>query len=181
MRRFSLLELMIASTLCLLLVAMVISFVIMASDRMKSNQNQLAFNHRGRFGGEKITNIIKNARVVSAGDSGFSALIGNLDSTLSQVYFDNPDGNMVTVEDNNLVYDRDTEITGDESVLIERVTPIGGEPMFEMVGTALAVRFHTGDSFPSVEYDRLTGKGYQGLLMRILARPRNAGEIWEAE
>ena len=181
MRRFSLLELMIASTLCLLLVAMVISFVIMASDRMKSNQNQLAFNHRGRFGGEKITNIIKNARVVSAGDSGFSALIGNLDSTLSQVYFDNPDGNMVTVEDNNLVYDRDTEVTGDESVLIERVTPISGEPIFEMVGTALAVRFHTGDSFPASECDHLTGKGYQGLQMRILARPRNAGEMWESE
>ena len=178
---YTLMELMIATTIGLIVTGTVITFVIMASERMKSSQNQLAANHRGRFGGSRITNLIRNARVVSAEEDGYAAMIANPDRTLSLLYFDNVDGNLQTIEDNNIVYDPDVSVSMDETVLVPRVTPLEDEPIFAMVGDALAVRFHTGDSFPTAACDHLTGKGYQGIQIRVLARPRNVAQMWTTE
>lgn len=185
-RHYTLMELMIASTIGLAVSSMVITFVVMASGRMKSGQSQLTFNHRGRFGGQRITNLVRNARIVSSTEDGLGALIVNEDRTVSLIYLndtdDNPEGISTENEDDNvLMYDPDIEVVGDEEEMIPRVVPIEDEPMFSMMGAALAVRFHTGDTFPASECDHLTGKGYQGIRIRILAKPRNAAELWSNE
>lgn len=180
-RAFTMVELLISTTIGLTVTATVVSFVIMVSGRMKSAQNQLTANHRGRFGGTRIANLIRNARVVAAEEDGNAALIANADRTISLLYFDNPDDNLLTIEDNNLMYDPDIDVSMDETVLIPRVSPLENEPIFSMVQDSLAVRFHTGDAFPSADYDHLTGKGYQGIQIRVLARPRNVAQIWTRE
>lgn len=182
-RRYTVVEMVFASAVSLIVVTMVIGFVIMSGRRIKSGQEQLSFNYRGRYGGQQITNAVNRATTVAAAEDGLSALIYNTDRTVSMLYLHDSDGNPATMADNAIWLDPDTEVEGDERVLVPFASALPGEAVFANVGTALSVRFHAGDPpQPGLvsDADLTTGPGYQGIAIRLVAKPRNVGEVWSS-
>jgi len=178
---FTLTEVLFASAISVVVGSMLISFVIMSQQRARASQEQLTFNAKARYGTQQLTRLIQNARIAVPSVDGLSAVVVNPDQTVFRLYYADADGDRETVEDNSIWCDPDLNVEDDEYQVIRYVTPLDGEPVFAALGGGLAVRFHVGDSDPVSRSDHLTGPGYQGIAIRIVAQPRNIGQIWTSE
>lgn len=176
---FTLAELMVAVGMASPVLVAMMSFGLFSASRIKSGQKQMLFNYKGRFGAERLTQAIQLGRMVTATTDGLTVYVVNADGHISQVWYADADANPATIGDNNIWIDPDVDIAGDTRVLIPYVTPITGQPVFAILNGALFARFHVGDAAPyGAESDRFSGRGYQGLQIRFVAKPRNIGQVW---
>jgi len=176
---FTLTEILIATSIGVIVAGMVLGFVVMGATRLKSGQNQVKYNHWARYSGQRLTSLVQNARLAVSAADGMSALVVQPNDVISRLYYADGDGVPGTLDDDAIWYDPDTEVTRDEHMLVRHATPLHGEPVFSQIGAALVVRFHVGDVIgSSARSDLLTGPGYQGLQVRVVATPRNIGQIW---
>lgn len=124
---------------------------------------------------QQIVNLIQAETAVGVSTNGLEVYDQSSIRAFTIRYID-ADDDPATVGDNQLVMDPVLELDGDESVLCELVSPIDGEPMFEMApGSPARARlsFHVGELPPesgAVEY----GRNYHGVEVRITAAPRNS-------
>jgi len=177
---FTLVEVMVASSLGLALVAFVSGFLVYAGGWIKRNQMQGLFTLRARYGTQTLFRTVQNARSVSVSADGLMVYLLTADDSLNAIYYRDADATPETITDNGIWYDPnpDEEVTGDEELIIPYVTPLAGFPVFAAQGPNLLARFHVGDPAAVSAADRLSGKGYQGIQVRTCVQPRNIGRTW---
>lgn len=173
-RRFTMAEVMIALALMLLLLTMVVRTTLMGWSSMREGHAQLAYQASARFAGEKISRDVQNARSISILSGGTRLYLLNEDNSIREFRYEDDDDNDVTVDDNRIVLDAE----GEGRVLISNVSPVGITPVFAPSGKGVAVTFNVGDPVASATNDRMSGNGYQGLTVRLVAKPRNVGHVW---
>jgi len=87
------------------------------------------------------------------------------------------DEDMMTPQDNRLIYDPNTSVTGDEIEVARWLTPIEADGAFTYDGatTPLVVWMRAGDPVGDAEgtVDHITGPGTQGVEINITVAPRN--------
>ena len=156
----------------------ILGVTLMLQRGLKSGQSQLLFHSEARYGTQRITRIIQRARIVSSYDDGSGAYIINPDDTVTIIYYEDADGDPDTVQDNAIWLDPATEESGDEKMLVRYVTPYDGDRIFTATRSGISMRYHVGDPANISAGDPVTGRGYQGLRIRAVAKPRNIGHIW---
>jgi len=136
---------------------------------------------KARAAEQQIVKYIQLGRAVSADTDRMILLDREL--VEGHIQFVDEDGNVDTVEDNRLVYDPDVDRPGDEVVVCDWVSPIPGEPMFQVTGSspnAALIAFHVGEvPGGDDDADLLTAEGYQGVEVRLAATPRNRQIFYE--
>lgn len=176
--RYTLTEVLVAASLGTILIAGFMSFISMASVKLKTGQAQIMFNQKGRYGAEWITRRVESGRMVLSEADGLTAYIANVDNTLSVLTYEDADGNANTIRDNAIWYQPNSLSTTDKRILLPYVSKLGTTPLFATLNGSLWVRCHIGDTAPVSQSDGLSGPGYQGLQIRFVATPRNLGQIW---
>lgn len=174
-------EVLIASFLAVTILAGFMSFLFMVRNGVKSGQSQVWLHDDARYGTQKLTRLIQEARIAAARNNGTEIYIINPDDTASLIYFENSDSDHATTSDNSIWYDPDTGIPDDEKILVKKVSQIDGQPIFTNIRGGVALSYHIGDPPNPESWERKTAKGYQGLQIHVVAKPRNIGHIWTSE
>ena len=177
-QRLTLVEVTIASGIFLLAITLSLRTMFMGWSQVKSGQSQLFYQSSARFGSEKILQKVQNARSVSITSSGNRLYVLNEDNSIHEIYYDDEDGNPLTVIDNRIWVDVDSAVEGNEQVIVSNVSPLKNEKIFRSVGTGVAITFNVGDPANSTAGDAISGVGHQGALVRLVAKPRNVGHTW---
>ena len=174
----TLIEILVASSLGLAVTAMVLGFFLMTKERVRSGQVQVLFNMKARYGAEKIMRLIQASRIAAPYSNGKAAYIINPDDSVTILSYRDEDGQEDTIQDNAIWMDTTPDEDGDEVILVPFVTPLPGEWILGIENAGLAVRFHVGDPGAETSADAFSGSGNQGVQIRVVAKPRNIGQIW---
>lgn len=172
---FTLTEVMVASSLALIVVGAAYTVFSHASRFTRAGGYQVQFTAMARKASQKITRYVEQGKAVAVSSN--ALLIMSVDLKAAEVRFQDGDGDPDTVVDNRLIYDSDTGSPGGEVVVCTHVSPLEGEPMFSTIPTspnAAKLAFHVGDG-TNVGHTAFsgTGQGYQGTAVRFSATPRN--------
>lgn len=171
---FSLVELVIALGLAGLVSAAAFTALISVIRQGRAGASQVQFTSMGRIATQKIARYVEQGRFVGLTSNGVNII--SLDFDVNRIYFRDIDGDPDTVEDNQLVYDRDVATAGGVKAICTHVRPIAGEDMFLVVDSTATARFnfHVGDGTNTAAASFSgTGFGYQGIEIRTSATPRN--------
>ena len=153
-RAYTLVEVMIASSLSVLILGGMMSAILMVKNGVTSGQSQLWLHNDARYGTQHITRLIQEARIVASRDNGTEIYIINPDDTASLVYFEDADDDPDTVSDNVIWYDPDTEVDNDEEAMVRYVSPIDEEPLFANIRGGVSLTYHVGDPGNGESIDR---------------------------
>ena len=180
--RFTLAEIMVATSVMTIILGGMITFTVMTNWRFRAGVSQVWFTAEARKGSSRLTTLIENAKLASVKADGNSFYLINPDDTVSLIYFQNDDGNLNTITDNAIWFDPNTNVAGDAYILIHYVTPWPNTPIFSGSNGAVVMCFHVGDAAANVSAsDRFSGPGYQGVRVRWAATPRNVGQVWTSQ
>ena len=171
-------ELMVGGSIGMAILAFCASFTVFANGWIKSTMAQTMFLLEARYGMQRISHIVQDARSVCALSDGNTVYLLNPDNSLSILYFQNADGDLNTIVDNAIWLDPTPTVPGGEKCIVRHVTPLNGIPIFVVDRGNLVARFHVGDPAQVSPADSISGKGYQGVQMRASVQPRNIGRTW---
>lgn len=175
---FTLVECIIAASVMAVLALMVVRVTVLGWSQIQKGQAQLNYQAQARHGTERIMSTVNDGRTVSVDDGGDTLVIYNEDDSLIAFRFVDEDGDPVTTSDNRILHDPDLEFDGDESVVLSHVTKDAEAPVFRIIGKSVAILYHVGDPPDVCKADHISGEGYQGLSVRVVAKPRNIGNVW---
>lgn len=178
---FTLPEVVIASSVLVLVATAALAAFMTALKMSVAGSNQVRFTAEGRQASQKIAHYIEEGKTIGVTTNGLEIVTVNLKP--ARIYFVDGDGDSQTVKDNSLMYDPDVSVSGNEVEICDYVSEIPGETMFSIVPAtpdAASVRFHVGDgtNVTHTEFSG-TGKGYQGVQVRVSATPRNLQRWYE--
>lgn len=165
---------MVATTLLVGVVSLSISLTVSTLIHAREGSIQLSVIGKARNAKQLIVRNIQQGRAVGADSNHFS--IVRADFSEAAIRFVDGDNNPDTIQDNRLEYDPDITLGGDQVVLCDHVSPVPGEPMFQVLSTSprsASMTFHVGERAPPGGEDLLSGDGYQGIEIRLSAHPRN--------
>jgi prepilin-type N-terminal cleavage/methylation domain-containing protein len=172
---FSLTELMIASMIVVMLMGLAISVYTMSLRQAREGILQISLIGKGRATEQKLVKYVQLGRAIGLNSNVLE--IVRQDMSVAGIRYIDADNDPLTVEDNVVEYDPNIDVAGDELTVCNQVTPIPGEPMFQLMPTQpVTVMFamHLGEVAPTNGTpDLLPGTGYQGMEMRFSATPRN--------
>lgn len=181
-RFMTLTEIIIYMGLAGVLSAMVFSFTMMARSGVTQQQHQMKYTSIGKFGGERLVTLVRKGRTVSV-VNGDEIRIMHPEKKIKQLQFIDEDGDPNTIDDNVIVCDPDYPSTKSYEV-VSCVNPINvttadEKPIFKKIGNnGVRMCFHVGDP-PNVEKAKYkSGSGYQGIQIRVTAKPRDVGHTW---
>jgi len=172
---FTLTELVMAAAVFSMGMSIMVSAYVLSLREVGGDSLHIQYIDEARRVEQQIVNLIQAETAVGVSTNGLEVYDQSSIRAFTIRYID-ADDDPATVDDNQLVMDPVLELDGDESVLCELVSPIDGEPMFEMApGSPARARlsFHVGELPPesgAVEY----GRNYHGVEVRITAAPRNS-------
>lgn len=180
-RGFTLPEVLIASSVLVMVATAALAAFMTALKMSVAGGNQVRFTAMGREASQRIARYVEEGKSVGVSGNGLEIVTVNLRP--ARIYFVDTDGDPETVSDNLLIYDPDLSVSGDEVEICDYVSPIPGESMFSIVPAtpdAASVRFHVGDG-TNVSHTEFsgTGQGYQGVQVRVSATPRNLQRWYE--
>jgi len=175
---YTLLEVMIATSLSLLVSAAIFTVLVMVNKITYSGNRQVNFNDMARKAQGKIIKIIEESRACSVQSPTVLILAYPAADRLIQgslTYVD-ADNNPATVTNNYIIYDPDTSASGNEQTICNCVSPIDGStPIFKMLNISPAtvgVSMHVGDA-TNTPGAGILKTGYQGFVLQFSATPRN--------
>ena len=134
---------------------------------------------KARCAMQDITRKVQAGRGVGVVSNTLSIVMADL--TVTEIRYVDADDDPDTIADNRLEYDPDPATTGDESVLCDFVTPIPGEPIFQILSTSprsAVVAFHVGERPPPGAPALLPGDGHQGIEIRLTSSPRTGMGVY---
>lgn len=179
-RKFTLTEVMTASAIGSMAMAMLMGFWVSTSKLMRSGQKQLIFHSESRVATHKILDFIRKGKRVKTIDDRTLCIIST-DNGYSYIYFVDEDNNLSTLADNLLVFDT-TNSTRDkdtgETVIgryispFDTSTPIFNTTIASTENDDVQINFHVGDIIDGSS-DNHTGRGIQGVDIRLSASCRN--------
>lgn len=166
---FTITELMIASTISGVVMAIMMSFWIASSKTIASGQKQLVFHSSARWGVNKVVKGIQDGSTVKLLDNGTKVAVANTDGSFRYIYFNDGDSDPETINDNRIYSDDDGSVDGDETLLVQYVNQLDGVKFFTRVGTGVKITFHVGDAIGVKD----STQGYMGVDVNTSAAPRN--------
>jgi hypothetical protein len=187
-RRYTLTEVMIATSLGLILMAGMFTFVVMAATKLKTFQAQVMFNHTARYGAAKITRLVEAGQLVVSSSSTQATIIFPGTIGTGTLTYENADRAVNTILDNAIWYYPPNNAARQR--LAVAVSPLKDAsnndlPVFQLgmdasgvTTNSLVAQFHVGDAPTITGSSATTGPGYQGVRVIITVKPRNTGMVW---
>jgi prepilin-type N-terminal cleavage/methylation domain-containing protein len=175
---FTLIEVLMASSVFTVVMLLVMGAYLHGLRLAKGVTSQLIFTGRGRTASQRIMRYVEEGKTLDVGPEGLSLDIMMPDLRTARIFYRDSDGDAATVGDNILLYVDDIgDPDAEETVICTHVSLLPEERLFHLVFSSpvtVAASFHIGDGFdPRDAGIGGTGRGYQGIEVRISATPRN--------
>ena len=175
---FTLLEVMVASSLSLLITIAIFTVFVMVNKITTGGNRQVNYDDMARKAQGKIISIIEGSRACSVQNPTTLTLMtpaaGGVLVQGSLTYVD-ADNKRSTVSNNYIVYVPDISVTGNAQIITYYVSPLDGTNVFKTLNISPAtvgVSLHIGD-VTNTPGAGLLNTGYQGIVLQFSATPRN--------
>lgn len=179
-RGFTLLEITLAVSLTFMVAVSASGLSVLAGRLYKIIRTQQQALGYAKQATETINRAIHTAStpvIVSPAPTGNRVTFKRSDSAITQAFeLKSVDKDMNTPWDNELIYDPDTSVNGDEILVARWLVPIDAAGAFTNPGgdTPLLVRMRCGDPVDSKnKYLFTSGPGMQGIEINLAVSPRN--------
>jgi hypothetical protein len=175
---FTLIELMVASSLSLLVTLAIFTVFAMVNKISFGGNRQVNYNDIARKAQGKIIQIIEDSRACSVSSPTLLILTRPTATSLIQgsLSYIDADNNRASVSNNYIIYDPDISVAGNEETLCNYVAPMdGSSTIFTMLNISPAtvgVTMHVGDA-TNTPGANILKTGYQGFVLQFSATPRN--------
>jgi Tfp pilus assembly protein PilE len=177
-RGFTLIELMVASSLSLLVTLAIFTVFAMVNKISYGGNRQVNYNDIARKAQGKIIQIIEDSRACSVSSPTVLILTrptSNNLVTASLSYVD-ADNNRATTSNNSIIYDPDINVAGDQEIICNYVSPVdGSSTIFTTLNVSpatIGITMHVGDA-TNTPGANILNTGYQGFVLQFSATPRN--------
>jgi hypothetical protein len=177
-RGFTLIELMVASSVSLLVILAIFSVFAMVNKISFGGNRQVNYNDIARKAQGKIIQIIEDSRACGVQTPTLLILTRPTINSLIQgsLSYVDADNNRATTSNNCIIYDPDISISGNEEIICRYASPPdGSSTIFTMLNISPAtvgVAMHIGDATNTPGANVLK-TGYQGFVLQFSATPRN--------
>ncbi|MCF7838341.1 MAG: prepilin-type N-terminal cleavage/methylation domain-containing protein [Candidatus Marinimicrobia bacterium] len=172
-RGFTLPELLVALFLFVIISGSIYGVVFGSLLQIQAGTSQIIFNARARQTQQRLTRLVQQSKYFQVVD-GRTLHLFDPDNRRTVFRYEDLDNNQETLADNRLVQ---RAPNGDEEVLATAITPVTiGQPIFTVGATGsreVRFAFHVGDFRQGTGQRYGTGPGYQGVIVRFSAAPRN--------
>jgi len=170
---FTLIEVLVASSIAVLVSAGIYSVFISELKGMRSGSNQALFIARARGAEQRISRTVRQSKYFEIPNA-WTLYLYDPENERTIIEYADLDDNPETLEDNVLLC---TPPDGDPFPICAYVSPISADTdLFSIVPTtpkSIQVCIHVGDDLNAENDNKKTGRGYQGVEMRFSATPRN--------
>lgn len=178
-RGLTLVEMMIAASLGVLIMAAVAGFSFYMAKLSKSTTSQLKFFHYAKRAIWQMGQTIRYAKRIQVIDGGNRLECVDERDVTSAIYYSDEDGNPLTLSNNRIYWIRNVDAEGaTPRAIASYVSPVAGKPIFAYQDrtSAVEINFRLGDptANPHALFQRETGPGPQGLTINTAIGPRNS-------
>ena len=178
---FTAAEVLLAVMLFGVVTACVMPFIVWVMRFSRGGSQQAEFTMLARQSETIITRRIEAGRAAEASSNGVDIMYAG-SATVARLEFVDLDANPLTLSNNVIRFDPNTEITGNEQNVCGYVGAMPGEVMFtnlDLSPRAIRFRYYVGEG-TNANYAGTysSSPGYQGLEVRFSAAPRNVGNFY---